>query len=411
MLPHNNTDQTRDEDGLLAKKDRVIQPLSQTGDDNDNAAANVIRTKIKSLYDNEPRAKEELAEAKSAKPPLSKHQKFMDQLSRSGKSLAEIQTDWHNYYVALPDHEKHEVWREFYANHGRTAYAAQPKQHGQGTKPGRWAKPSHKQTKVIAASNDSRSASGVKYELVGKIQKRTRLNASKHKSLIFGLSMGLLTLLIMLLGFFNERFIAPFIAPSRNVSSTPIIADATAPVGPESKIIIPKINVEVPVVYDEPSVAEDAIQRALENGIVHYATTSKPGELGNTAIFGHSSNNILNRGKYKFAFVLLSSLEKGDTFMLHYDGKRYIYKVYEKKVVPPNDFSVLEKTERPAVVSLITCDPPGTSVNRLVVIGEQISPDPAANIASSGVPTSEHPEVLPANAPSLWSRLVSWFAS
>ena len=31
-----------------------------------------------------------------------------------------------------------------------------------------------------------------------------------------------------------------------------------------------------------------------------------------------SSNNILNKGKYKFAFVLLKQLESGDTFMIQY---------------------------------------------------------------------------------------------
>src|SRR5690606_19356372 len=137
-------------------------------------------------------------------------------------------------------------------------------------------------------------------------------------------------------------------------------------VSKEAKVIIPKINVEIPVIYDETSVAEADFQEALERGVVHYATTSQPGENGNTVIFGHSSNNIFNSGKYKFAFVLLNRLEPGDTFMLHKDGVRYVYKVFDKKIVSPTDFSVLNPVEgKTATASLITCDPPGTTLNRL----------------------------------------------
>jgi sortase (surface protein transpeptidase) len=105
-------------------------------------------------------------------------------------------------------------------------------------------------------------------------------------------------------------------------------------------------------------------------------------------------------------------MEKGDTFMLHKGGKRYVYKVFDKKIVPPTDISVLGKTSKPATFSLITCDPPGTSLNRLVVTGEQISPDPKANVASTATQNSSRNrvEVLPSNAPSLWQRFTDWLA-
>lgn len=221
-------------------------------------------------------------------------------------------------------------------------------------------------------------------------------------------------MVLLLFGFFNERFIAPFISPSRTVSSAPIIMDPdSVATGPEPKLIIPKINVEIPVVYDEPSVEEEAIQNALERGVVHYANTPLPGELGNGVIFGHSSNNILNKGKYKFAFVLLKRLEIGDTFIVQKDSKRYVYRVFEKKVVPPTDMSVLDKTSKPATFTLITCDPPGTTINRLVVIAEQISPDPAGNIASSSQQNAPlaTPAYLPGDAPTLWSRIWGWLGS
>ncbi|MCA9342611.1 sortase, partial [Candidatus Saccharibacteria bacterium] len=114
---------------------------------------------------------------------------------------------------------------------------------------------------------------------------------------------------------------------------------------------------------------------------------------------------------YKFAFVLLNRLEVDDTFSLTYEGKRYVYKVFDKKVVPPTDVSVLGPSERASTATLITCDPPGTSINRLIIVGEQISPDPASNTASPVHQASTEPQIVPGNAPSLWSRFTNWLTS
>src|SRR4051812_21194240 len=62
----------------------------------DNTAAEVIRQKIAGLYAEEPSAQTELAEAESTGSFRSPHQAFMHQLANSGKSLAQIQTEWHN---------------------------------------------------------------------------------------------------------------------------------------------------------------------------------------------------------------------------------------------------------------------------------------------------------------------------
>ncbi|HEX9153408.1 MAG TPA: sortase, partial [Candidatus Saccharimonadales bacterium] len=177
------------------------------------------------------------------------------------------------------------------------------------------------------------------------------------------------------------------------------------------EVIIPKINVQIPVIYDEPSVTEASVQRALERGVIHYASTVNPGEQGNAAVFGHSSNNIFNKGKYKFAFVLLHELVPGDIFYLTYNKTVYTYKVFDKKIVPPTEVSVLGGVaDKPATATLITCDPPGTSTNRLVVWGEQISPDPAgaATPTITNTPSTATPTELPSEGPTLWSRFWNW---
>lgn len=366
------------------------QPTSKPAGVKD-LAAEVIRKKLQNLYAKEPSARIERQEVTTLTHAPSKHQQYMQELNASGKSLAEIQTAWHAYYVALPDQEKHTVWEEFYSENA--------KRKQQVTAP----------TTDTASKNDSRSVSQVKKQLLHQVSGRGKLSKKHHvQSIFFGLAIGSFAMLILLFGFFNERIIAPFITPSRTVTNTPIIVDTATSVSAEPKVIIPKINVEIPVVYDVNSIAEADIQAALEHGVVHYPTTPNPGQQGNAVIFGHSSNNILNRGKYKFAFVLLNRLEIGDTFMLTKDGKRYVYRIYKKEVVKPTDVAVLGPQDKPATATLITCDPPGTSINRLIVVGEQITPDPAANSASTAIRTDQQPTTVPSDAPTLWQRIRTW---
>jgi LPXTG-site transpeptidase (sortase) family protein len=398
----------------------------------DNEAANLIREKVARIYADEPNPEQEAQEAEAAKS-RSAHQQFMYQLSNSGKDLATIQTEWHNYYIALPDEDKHQVWQEFYAGSASAAITiAQPqlqKTAAQPTVPqqpqvGRvisideaQAMSTHKNETLtskrrrpsVSALADIRNAKDIQKIIRDKVSAGGSLKAKHHlQSLLFGLGMGSVVIIIFLFSFFNEIIIAPFIQPSRVDAATPgIVSSAAITASSTPEVIIPKINVEIPVDYSETSTSESVIESDLEDGIVHYPTTVMPGQDGNAAFFGHSSNNILNGGKYKFAFVLLHLLVPGDTFYLTYQGKVYIYKVISKTVVNPSDVSVLNSVAgQVATATLITCDPPGTSLNRLVIVGQQVSPDPSADTA--GTPTVTAPiTTLPGNGPSLWTRLTS----
>ncbi len=376
-------------------------------------AADLIRKKIDTLYGEEPAYQAELAQTEHV-AHLSKHQKFLHSLSQSGRPLGEIQTAWHNYYQALSDTDKHAVWKEFYASYGSTPAPEPAKvQHHPAAGQSSYAAAVLPHVPHPRRVTESRNVSEIKKHLLNNVSQHAKKRSHHTRSLIFGFGMGTIVVLVLLFGFFNERFIAPFITPSRAVSSTPIVIDPNSVTDPsgEPRVIIPKINVEVPVVYDEKSIEEKAIQDALERGVVHYAASPSPGEQGNVAIVGHSSNNILNQGKYKFAFVLLNRLEIGDTFMLTKDGKRYVYRIYDKRVVKPTDISVLGPASKAASATLVTCDPPGTSLNRLIVVGEQITPDPSANVASKVETTQAQASIVPGNAPSLWQRLKKWLTS
>lgn len=373
-------------------------------------ATDLIRQKLDSIYKNEPSAAAEMKDIANQAKPVSEHQAYMQKLGDSGMSIAEIQTAWHKYYEGLPDAGKREVWDEFYSHHhpaGHTPTKESAKEVQAGHMP---VEEQDQHPHSGRRRQPRRTVAEHKQNISKRSHAKKKLTAKHHlQSLIFGLGVGSFAILLLLFGFFNERFIAPFITPSRQVNSTPIINDPnSANAGNKPEVIIPKINVEIPVVYDEPSIADEPMQKALERGVVHYATTPYPGQKGNTVIFGHSSNNIFNPGKYKFAFVLLSKLENGDLFYLDRNGKRYVYRVYKKHVVEPTNLSVLSTAEKPSTATLITCDPPGTSLHRLVVVGEQISPAPSGNTNSTASKQQTEPAVLPSNSTSLWQRFVDW---
>ena len=416
---------------LDRQKHKPIKP------ERSNPAADLIRAKLNALYDNEPDAQAEIAKASHVqKPQRSKHQQFMYELSTSGKPLAQIQQAWHDYYAQLPDHEKHEVWQEFYTANNRSNNTHskpeptpepqqshtneheqkphhQPADHHPEPRPHASVMqrtPEHHPPKKHAPSKP-KAPGAPKRRLLQKVRGRARAqhNAKQHlKSLAVGSIFGLLAVFILLFSFFNEVVIARFIQPGGQ-ADTPIIlgADGVAP-SDEPELIIPKINVQLPIVYDVQSTEEEIFQEALDEGIAHYPTTAQPGEQGNTALFGHSSNNIFNSGDYKFAFALLRHLVPGDIFYITHEEQVYTYRVYDKRIVEPQETWVLGNApDKLATAALITCDPPGTTINRLVVWGEQINPDPTENTEAAPPEVSEATS-LPAQGPTLWGRFWAW---
>ena len=414
LFPSSNDD-TPQPNGFILPKQQTLQPLSSSEPHGANPAIDLIRDKLKRIYTQEPDAFAEEREAKVARP-RSKHQQFMYQLSTSGKSLATIQTEWHNYYAALSDTEKHEVWQEFYQDYEAGQNGRTSEVHGVTHQPpANLSKYTSAIPGIIVSAQppikqaEKRSSSQIRQTIRDKVTAGGQLRAKHHlQSLGFGLGVGLVVLIIFMFGFFNEVLIAPFIQPSLTVSATPIIVDPSSVTASSTpQVIIPKINVDIPVDFSETSTNEAVIENDLLNGVVHYPTTVLPGQDGNTAYFGHSSNNIFNPGKYKFAFVLLHTLVPGDTFYLVYNGKVYIYKVFESQIVSPNDVGVLSNLPNHlTTATLITCDPPGTSINRLIVVGDQISPDPTTNLGGNNTSTSlSQSTQLPSNGPTLFSRL------
>lgn len=106
----------------------------------------------------------------------------------------------------------------------------------------------------------------------------------------------------------------------------------------------------------------------LSRSLIHYVPTTLPGEYGNVSIFGHSTlPQLYNPKDYKTVFTYLPSLEKGDTIIVKMGDLEYVYEVFDMFVVKPDHISVLEQKYDASYLTLITCVPPGTFWNRLIV--------------------------------------------
>ncbi len=131
----------------------------------------------------------------------------------------------------------------------------------------------------------------------------------------------------------------------------------------DPELIISKIGLRAPVIYDA---TYNSILENLRNGVVRYEGTADPGQVGNLVIVGHSSDYPWSTGNYKTIFALLDKLGIGDEIVLPYETNRYVYVVSQTKIVRPTDLSVLGRTASPNL-TLITCYPVGTTLNRLVI--------------------------------------------
>ncbi len=148
---------------------------------------------------------------------------------------------------------------------------------------------------------------------------------------------------------------------------------------PDDRVIIPRINQNVPIVNVSSenlikrdwNALETDIQDALKEGVVHYPGTAQPGDRGNVVITGHSSYFPWDPGRFKDVFALLHEIVVGDTVIVYHDQHKYTYEVFEKKVVNPDEVEVLtqEGDER---LTLITCTPVGTNLRRLIVFARPV---------------------------------------
>jgi LPXTG-site transpeptidase (sortase) family protein len=139
------------------------------------------------------------------------------------------------------------------------------------------------------------------------------------------------------------------------------------PISTDFGIVIEKIDANAVVVPNiDPGNATEYMD-ALTKGVAATNTSTPPGQPGNLYIFSHSTDAPWNVARYNAIFYLLRELNTGDRVVIFYKGVRYDYIVFDKTIVSPKDISFLTNRYDKPVLTLQTCDPPGTSINRLIV--------------------------------------------
>lgn len=133
-----------------------------------------------------------------------------------------------------------------------------------------------------------------------------------------------------------------------------------APVSPDqllTRVIIPKIGMDAIVV-------EGSSRKQLSEGPGHMKLTANPGETGNAVITAHRDT----------FFRHIYELIKGDQIQIRRNGHLFTYEVTGKRIVMPEDVSVIKPTTNPQL-TLITCYPTyyiGPAPKRLVVFSRLV---------------------------------------
>lgn len=379
------------------------------------AAVRVARSQLNHIYDGHTTTPTpqttpvaQVQEASAAAPQQSLEAE--NPYERTQANLAQVQAEqWKQYHSAWQDYYQ-KYYERYYLGHvyrARQALEARAEeaigrattqQPAQASAPQKPEELTHDE-----AMYDLRS------KLLGKMQDSAKkVRKSRH---FVPITAAICVMAVFLFLQYNRVIfsnVEAYISPG-DIDPANIIVDPSTniAVGPEPKLIIPKINVDVPVNYDTTP-DYNSQMKAMENGVAYFGipgADSKPGQVGNTVLSGHSSNDIIDRGSYKFIFARLDHLVKGDTIYVNYKSKRYTYTVTGKQVVKPTDVSKLVyKTDKP-ILTLITCTPLGTSLNRLLVTAEQVSPSPKDAKAAPDSGASSEPVSIPGNSPTFVQRL------
>ncbi|KIP51677.1 hypothetical protein SD72_14050 [Leucobacter komagatae] len=152
----------------------------------------------------------------------------------------------------------------------------------------------------------------------------------------------------------------------------------TQPSGLLARLRIPSIRLDLPVYHG----TSDA---TLLKGLGHLEGTSLPvgGEGTRAVVTGH--RGLANAEM----FTRLNRVEVGDTFNVEVLGEVVSYRVFETKVVDPEDTEEIRAVPGKDLMTLITCTPLGVNTHRILVTGERITPTPQEDVDA----TNARPDV------------------
>lgn len=143
-----------------------------------------------------------------------------------------------------------------------------------------------------------------------------------------------------------------------------------SPTNTTFSIIVPKIEANEQIIanVDPSSVGE--YTEALKKGVAQAKGTCLPGMTCTMYLFAHSAGSAITAARYNAVFYLLNKLEMGDQVLIYYSGKKILYEVTGKEIVEATETKYLTDLGKEERLILQTCDPPGTTLNRLLVFAK-----------------------------------------
>lgn len=144
------------------------------------------------------------------------------------------------------------------------------------------------------------------------------------------------------------------------------------PVSLDFGLVIPKIGVNT-IVFEQVNPDDpDEYLPLLSQGVAQSLGSVDPGQEGTVFLFAHSADSPLNITRYNAVFYLLNKLEENDEIQIYYRRVEHTYRVLKKRVIAPElvgEYWMSEKGQKKLILQ--TCHPPGTTLNRLLVIAEE----------------------------------------
>lgn len=119
------------------------------------------------------------------------------------------------------------------------------------------------------------------------------------------------------------------------------------------------MRIRIPAIGLSQAVVEGVSEDALRAGPGHYPGTAFPGQVGNMVLSGH-------RTTYTRPFYYLDRLGVGDEILIDTPERTYWYRVERVFVVSLTNVQPLGTANYPRL-TLTTCNPPGSAIQRLVV--------------------------------------------
>ena len=307
----------------------------------------------------------------------------------------------------------HTAWQTYYQQYYERYYVSQidatrkslKKQAAQQAQKNQNSTPNNGTVSQEEAVNDLRSS--IRRKINDKAKK---VRGSRHFMPIMAACAVMIIFLFLQYNRVLFAYVEAYVSPGAADPESIIVSPNTTKVATnESRLLIPKIAVDVPIVWDANAADTNSLNQAMDKGIVWFniqGANAKPGEKGNFVVSGHSSNDWTDSGDYKFIFARLEKMAAGDVVYANYNGTRYTYKITGTKVVKPTDVASLQIGNDKPYITLITCTPLGTAQNRLLVFGEQISPNPnEAKTAEQNSNTATSTKKMPANSPTFLQRI------